>query len=130
MSDFWLIRTSDQGWSKKLYVAYRDNIEFKLFDDAGLGIDLTTDFLCDAYDKGRLTPKDWANIFLGTGSTLAGAWLLRIAMMSPEPVSKLPLVGVAMLMMVVGAPYAMYIISGKKPMSFRVSEHGIEFGWD
>jgi hypothetical protein len=112
--------------------AYKDKVSLYLIDDASVGIDPRSQTILDMGLKGGLSAQEWTGVIVSLGVASAGAWLLVMAVLDPEPYSK---VGLAILTGAVllgsGGFYAVQILTKVKPPSVKVSKAGgFEISWD
>lgn len=88
-----VIRTSDPGWLGKALTHYTERTPFKLVDDAGLGLsqkDLRTavDLLHSLREK-KFSTRKLLQALAGLGLGGVGIGLVLLAIVDPEPTSKL-----------------------------------------
>src|SRR4051812_35720450 len=83
-----LIRTSKKGWMNELAIVYKARLPFVLEDDADVGIDPREDTLVRMGLKAGLTRREWSGLLITLGIAGIGAWLLVMAVLDPEPYSK------------------------------------------
>ena len=125
------IRTSEKDWLPRLTQAYRQHMQVDLIDDAGLGIDPATQSLLQMGASGRLTRREWTAAGLSAGMTLFGATLVVLAIVDPEPTSKLGLlVGSGALLALTGGFQTIRLLTRQKPPSITITAKGIHIGWD
>ena len=80
--------------------------------------------------KAKLTPPEWLGVFTSLGVSIAGIWLIRVALVDPEPTSKLwLLLAGGVLSIVTGGGYATYILTKRKPPNIKAGPKGIEIVW-
>lgn len=130
MSDL-TIRTSQQGWLAQLARAYSNRDQILVVDDANVGIDPSSQTLLDMGLKVKLTRNDWIAVLLASGMTIFGAVVIVLAILDPEPTSKLGLLVASGGVMAIGGGFsAIRILTRHKPPNVRVSSKGIEIQWD
>ena len=123
-------RTSSPVWLKELAKAYESRKPAGLIDDAGLGIDPSTHSLFDMGQRASLSAEDWAGVLVALGLSGAGIWLIRLAIVDPEPTSKLwLLVASGCLALVTGGGMAVSILTDRRPPTVRASREGFEIRW-
>src|SRR2546422_4401598 len=84
-----VIRTSVPTWLGALANAYRTKTSVRLVDDAGVGVDPIKDTLLDMGRKANLSQREWIAVLVSLGIGIAGAYLLVMAILDPEPYSKI-----------------------------------------
>lgn len=125
------IRTSEKDWLPRLTQAYRRHAQVDLIDDAQLGVDPATQNLLQMGASGRLTRREWTAVGLSSGMTLFGATLVVLAVLDPEPTSKLGLlVGSGALLALTGGFQTIRLLTRQKPPSITITPKGIHIGWD
>jgi hypothetical protein len=125
------IRTSEKDWLPRLTEAYRERTQVELVDDAGLGVDPATQSLLEMGATGGLTRREWTAVGLSGGMTLFGATLVVLALLDPEPTSKLGLlVGSGALLALTGGFQTIRLLTRQKPPSITITAKGIHIGWD
>ena len=128
------IRTSEQGWFTRLADAYRKKTPVFLIDDAHVGIDPAVDSLAAMGLKAKLTPREWSAVSVAVGMSAAGAGMVLLAFLDPEPTSKLGLlVGGGAVCVFTGGLTAIRILVSHKPPRVRVDAGHIarfEISWD
>jgi hypothetical protein len=126
-----IIRTSEADWLSRLTKAYRERAQVELVDDAELGVDPATQSLLQMGATGRLTRREWTAAGLSAGMTLFGATLVVLAILDPEPTSKLGLlVGSGALLALTGGFQTIRLLTRQKPPSITITAKGIHIGWD
>lgn len=125
------IRTSEADWLPRLTQAYRRHAQVDLIDDAGLGVDPATQSLLQMGTTGKLTRREWTAVGLSSGMTVFGAALVVLAVLDPEPTSKLGLlVGSGALLALTGGFQTIRLLTRMKPPSITITPKGIHIGWD
>jgi hypothetical protein len=116
---------------RALAQAYRERTPVLLEDDAGIGIDPRSHTILDMGRMGSLSARDWSGVLISLGVAALGAWLLVMAVLDPEPYSKVALAIVTGATLAgSGGFYAVHILTKVKPPSVRVSRQGVfEIGW-
>ncbi len=121
------IRTSDSRWRLQLAEACERRRNVVLINDAGVRID--TDDL-PASVREALSAGEWAAAGVLTAVGMAGTWMIRAAVLDPEPTSRLGLLiagGVACL--IGGGTGAASILTRRKPPKVIVTRGGFELEW-
>lgn len=125
------IRTSEAGWLARLAQAYRRRDQVILIDDANVGIDPTTQSLLDMGLKIGLSRKEWTAVLVAGGMTIFGAAIIILAILDPDPTSKLGLLIASGAVLTLGGGFStIRILTKHKPPRVRVSRSGIEIEWD
>jgi hypothetical protein len=125
------IKTSTHGWLAELSKYYRQKQPVRLIDDAQIGIDPQADTLLTMGRKANLTARDWTAVVICLGVSVAGAYLLVMAILDPEPYSK---IGLALITGAVligsGGFMAVRVLTRIKPPKIKVAIDGFEISWD
>lgn len=125
------IRTSEQGWLAQLAKAYRNRDQVIIIDDGNVGIDPSSQTLLDMGLRAGLSRKEWSAVLIAGGMTIFGAAIIILAILDPDPTSKLGLLIASGAVLTVGGGFsAIRILTKHKPPKVRVSRHGIEIEWD
>jgi len=125
------IRTSEPGWLAQLAKAYRNRDQVVIIDDANAGIDPSSQSLLDMGLKTGLSRKEWTAVLIAGGMTLFGAAVIILAILDPDPTSKLGLLVASGAVLTLGGGFsAIRILTKHKPPKVRVSRNGIEIEWD
>jgi hypothetical protein len=120
-----IIRTSSPGWLASLASAYRWQRSVELIDDAGIGIDPIHDTLLDMGKKAKLSHREWIAVLVALGIGFAGAYLLVMAILDPEPYSKIAFALATGGLLVAGGGFAaIRVLVGHKPPNIRISPKG------
>jgi hypothetical protein len=111
--------------------AYRERAPFTLEDDAEIGVDPRSDTLLNMGRKGNLTQREWIGVLICLGVAATGAWLLVMAVLDPEPYSKVAAaIATGAVLLGSGGFYAVRILTHVKPPKVKVSSKGVfEIGW-
>ena len=125
-----IIKTSHQGWLKKLAVAYKEKSKITIIDDAHIGIDFTEDYILDMGIKAKLTPTEFTAVCVAIGMSSIGVGMVLLAFIDPEPTTKLGLlVSGGAILVLLGGLSAIKILTNQKPPNVRVGVDGIEIDW-
>lgn len=126
------IRTSASGWLKDVAEAYRTRKPILIEDDAHLGINPKQDSLLRMGLKAQLSGREWAGVCLSVGVAGVGVWLIVMAVLDPEPFSKVALViATGALLLGTGGLVAVRILTHLKPPNVRIFKTGVfEIYWD
>jgi hypothetical protein len=125
------IRTSEQGWLPQLAKAYRNREQIIIIDDANVGIDPSSQSLVEMGLKSGLTRSDWTAVVVAGGMGVFGAVVIVLAILDPEPTSKLGLLIASGALLAWGGGHsAIRILTKHKPPKVRVSPSGIEIEWE
>jgi hypothetical protein len=124
------IRTSEKGWLERLAIAYRKKIQVFLIDDAEVGIDPAAETLFGMGRKSGLSRGEWHKVLGCLGVSGFGLTLVFLAMIDPEPTSKLALlVGGGVVLVVGGGGASIYVLTGIKPPIIEVAGLGFNIRW-
>jgi len=125
------IRTSEKDWLARLTAAYRARAAVDLIDDAQVGIDPAQQSLLQMGVAGRLTRREWTAVSIAGGMTVFGAAMVVLAILDPDPTSKLGLmVGSGALLALTGGFQTIRLLTGKKPPSITITRQGVHIGWE
>lgn len=125
------IRTSEPGWLPRLTAAYRSHAQVDLVDDAALGIDPGTQSLLQMGLAGKLTRREWTAVAVAGGMTVFGASMVVLAILDPDPTSKLGLlVGSGALLALTGGFQTIRLLTRHKPPSISIDSTGIHIDWN
>ena len=124
------IHTSEQDWLPRLVRAWRDHAQVELVDDAKLGIDPSTQSLLQMGLAARLTRREWSAVAVASGMTVLGASMVILAVIDPDPTSKLGLlVGSGALLALTGGYQAIHLLTRQRPPNIVISTKGIHIDW-
>lgn len=125
------IRTSEKDWLPRLTKAYREKSAVELVDDAGVGVDPATQSLLQMGAGAKLTRREWTGVAVAGGLTVFGATMIVLAIIDPDPTSKLGLlVGSGALLALTGGFQTIRLLTGKKPPSVTITRQGVHIGWE
>jgi hypothetical protein len=124
------IRTSEQGWFTQLAQAYKQKTPVFLVDDAKVGIDPAVESLAAMGLKAKLTPREWSAVSVAVGLSAAGAAMVVLAFLDPEPTSKLGLlVGGGAVCVLTGGLTAVRILTKMRPPNVQIGPGGMKIFW-
>lgn len=120
-----VIKTSSPGWLASLAKAYQSQTSVALIDDARIGVDPINDTLLDMGKKANLSQREWIAVLVALGVGVVGAYLLVMAILDPEPYSKIAFaLGTGALLVAGGGFAAIRVLVGHKPPNIKVSSSG------
>jgi hypothetical protein len=124
------VRTSNNAWVKDLSKAYKTKTPIQLVDDAKIGIDPTKDTLLQMGRKAELGTREWVAVVIALGVAASGAYLLVMAIIDPEPFSKLTFAIGAGAVLTLGGGYgAVSVLTKTKPPRVIEIPDGFEIHW-
>jgi hypothetical protein len=124
------LRTSQQNWLAQLTRAYRSRTQVELIDDAGIGIDPATQSLLQMGVTGKLSRKEWTAVAISSGMTVFGAAMVILAIVDPDPTSKLGLlIGSGAILALTGGFQTIRVLTTQKPPTITISAKGIHIDW-
>jgi hypothetical protein len=124
------IRTSEEGWFTQLARAYKQKTPVFLVDDAKVGIDPAVESLAAMGLKAKLTPREWSAVSVAVGLSAAGAAMVVLAFLDPEPTSKLGLlVGGGAVCVLTGGLTAVRILTKMRPPNVQIGPSGMKIFW-
>jgi hypothetical protein len=111
--------------------AYKAREPLVLEDDAEIGIDPRRDSILDMGRRSDLSARDWYGVLISLGVAAVGAWLLVMAVLDPEPYSKVAVaIATGAVLLGSGGFYAVRILTNVKPPRVSVSRTGtFEIDW-
>jgi len=125
------LRTSQPDWLAQLTRAYRSHSQVELIDDAGIGIDPATQSLLQMGVTGKLSRKEWTAVAVASGMTLLGASMVILAIVDPDPTSKLGLlIGSGAILALTGGFQTIRVLTRQKPPNITISAKGIHIDWN
>jgi hypothetical protein len=126
-----IIRTTTSGWLKQLAEAYKNKTPFVLEDDAKMGIDPREDSLLGMGLKAKLSRREWSAVLVSVGIAGVGVWLVIMAVLDPEPYSKVAsTIAAGAVLLGTGGLVAIRILTHIKPPNIRISKTGVfEIFW-
>ena len=129
-SEFTRIRTSEAGWLTKLAKLYKNEGAGVFVDDAKFGVDPATDSVFRMARKAHLTVAEIAAACIACGMGAAGVAIVVLAVLDPEPTSKLAVMtGGGVLLALTGGMAAIYVLSNKRPPNIKFKQGGFEISW-
>ena len=129
MSGQEIIKTSQPGWAKVLATNYKKRRPFTLQDDAGLGIDPAKDSLFQMLKEGSLSRAEVAGVLLSLGLAGIGARVITLAIVDPEPVTKVALTLGGLAVSSFGVGNAFLVLTRRKPGTVEVTSSGFKVSW-
>ncbi|MBZ5528320.1 MAG: hypothetical protein LAN71_10525 [Acidobacteriia bacterium] len=125
------IKTSERGWLAQLARAYRNQERIVVMDDANVGIDPGSQSLLGMGLKAGLTRKEWIAVVIAVGISVFGATTIVLAILDPDPTSKLGLLIASGAALTLGGGFsAIRILTEHKPPKVSLSKKGIEIEWN
>ena len=119
------IRTSSNGWLTSLAKAYKTKTSLMLIDDANIGVDPLRDTLLDMGRKANLSVREWIAVLFSLGMGAVGAYLLVMAIIDPEPFSKISAALAAGTFLVASGGFtAIHSLTGHKPPNVELGPKG------
>ena len=126
-----MIKTSSAGWFTQLARAYKLRARVVLVDDAKVGISPDSETLLDMGKRARLSAREWAGVLVSLGMSIVGAWVIVMAVLDPEPYSKVVSTIVAGAMLLgAGGFAAIRILTHHKTPKVTLSARGFEIAWE
>jgi len=91
-----IIKTSESDWLEKSIKCFTEKTAFSFVDDAKMGLTETdlksaVNLIRVAKSKGNKTWKSIVGVLTGLGITGAGVYIIMLAIIDPEPTTKLGL---------------------------------------
>jgi hypothetical protein len=116
-----IVKTSSKDWLPALAAAYRQRVTVTLVDDAHLGVDPINQTLLEMGMKANLSLREWSAVMIGLGVSAVGAYLLVMAIVDPEPFSKISFaIGTGAVLTMGGAGSSLRVLTGHKPPTIRL----------
>jgi hypothetical protein len=126
-----IIRTSDKKWLEKALEFYKTKCAFDFLDDVPLGIghnDLVSALalIKAAKNSGAITWQQIGVILTGLGMSGMGIWMIAVAVVDPEPTSKLGiLLGGGVVLALTGGLSILYGFGVKWRVTAKVGNSAI-----
>ena len=125
------IKTSERGWLAEIAKAYKARTPVVVIDDANVGIDPGKDSLFIMGKKAKLSTEEWVAVMVALGMAIAGGYLLVMAILDPEPFSKMAFALGSGSILVLGGGFAsIRILTNHKPPNVKMTTRGFEVHWD
>lgn len=125
-----VVRTSESGWLGQLADAYRSHTPALVIDDANVGIDPSQHSLFEMGRSARLSGREIGAVCISCGMSAAGAAMVLLAVLDPEPTSKLGLlIGSGALLAFTGGWSAIQVLTTNRPPNVRVTRAGMAISW-
>jgi hypothetical protein len=126
-----IVKTSDPDWLRTLARLYRARTAGVILDDAGLGINPGDQSLLQMAREAGLSKREIGGVCVALGMSGVGVTMVVLAVLDPEPTSKLGLlVGGGAVCVLGGGFSAIRILTQHKPPNIRATPHGIEISWN
>lgn len=122
-----IIRTSEVNWLERAIKCYSEKTRFTFIDDANLGIiekDLKSaiNLIRGASTKSDKTWRSIAGVLAGMGISTMGIYIIGLAIIDPEPTTKLGLlVGGGLVLVLTGSLGIFYSLG----VTFNVSASSV-----
>ena len=124
------ISTSQTDWLPQLAHSYKEREDVLFVNDTGLQVDPRTMTLLMMGKEARLTVREWTSVLISLGVASAGAYLLVMAILDPEPYSKIAVALVTgALLLGTGGFMGIRILTNIKPPNVKVTAQGFEIHW-
>ena len=125
------IMTSQPGWLVELSQAYKQKESVLIIDDAQIGINPESETLLMMGKKANLTVREWVAVLICLGVSAAGAYLLVMAILDPEPYSKIAFaLATGAILIGTGGFMAVRVLTRIKPPNVKVTGRGFEIEWN
>jgi hypothetical protein len=125
------VKTTNPEWVIQLARCYKEKLPVTLIDDAHIGIDPINQSLVQMGMKGVLGIQEWVAVVISLGVAATGAYLLVMAILDPEPFSKIAFaLGSGALLTMGGGLTAVKVLTKTKPPNVKIGPAGFEIGWD
>ena len=125
------IKTSQPDWLPQLAQSYKKKEDVQLVNDAGIKIDPRTMTLLMMGKEAKITKREWISVLISVGVGVAGAYLLVMAILDPEPYSKITaalITGAVLLGS--GGFMGVRILTHIKPPDVKATPDGFEIHWN
>ena len=125
------LSTSEPRWLESLARSYKLRQTVVLLDDAHVGIDPAGQTLLGIARQAGLSHRELAGVLVSLGVSGAGVWMIVMAIIDPEPTSKLGLlVGGGVTCVLGGGLSAVRILTNSKPPNVTLTAAGFKISWD
>jgi|ERR1051326_1313556 hypothetical protein len=125
------IKTSRSAWLTELSQSYKKKEPVLLVDDAKIGIDPSTETLLIMGRKGKISAREWIAVLISLGVAASGAYLLVMAILDPEPYSKIvAAIGTGAVLIGSGGFMAVRVLTHIKPPNVKMTPQGFEIHWN
>jgi hypothetical protein len=113
------IITSDNEFIKKILQLFKKGKSFEVYDDEGYGFkkedfENAFNFLKKIKETTGLSWNEIGQILTGIGLSAAGIWIVRLAIIDPEPTSKLGLLVASGAILILSGGFAILKAFGSK----------------
>lgn len=126
-----MLRASQAKWLPLLAKAYKDKAPLMLRDDAQLGIDPIHESLFMMGVRAKLSVNEMTAVCVALGMAAAGVALVVLAVIDPEPTSKLALLIAGGIMLIgTGGFGAIRILVNQKPPLVKVGPKRFGVSWE
>jgi hypothetical protein len=101
------IKTSEVNWFERAINCYKEKRGFTFIDDVNLGI-IEKDLISaiNLIKSGKMTWKNICGVLAGIGISTMGIYIIRLAILDPEPTTKLGLLITGGLVLTVTGSFA------------------------
>jgi len=122
------VRTSADNWQMDLLSAYASRTSVRVEDDARLGAAAVQAVVGRLGRNHALTQREWIAVAVGLAVGIAGAYLLVMAILDPEPYNTLDFaLATGAILIAVGGFATIRVLTGDKPPNIKVNAtSGIE----
>lgn len=105
------IFTSDNEFIKKILQLFKKRKSFEVYDDKGYGFkkedfENALNFINKIKETTGLSWNEIGQILTGLGFSTAGIWLVRLAIINPEPISKINLLVTSGVFLILSGGFA------------------------
>jgi hypothetical protein len=125
------IETSQSGWLVELTKSYKAKEPVMLVDDARIGLNPESESLLLMGKKARLSAREWTAVLVCLGVSSLGAYLLVMAILDPEPYSKIAFaLATGAILIGSGGFMAVRILTRIKPPNVKMTSQGFQIDWN
>ncbi len=130
MADRTVVKTSEKNWLEVLARSYKERFPVLAIDDMQIGINPESQTLFQMGQRAKLEARDWAAIIIALGVAALGGYLVVMAILDPEPFSKIAFALGSGAFMTLGGGYsAIHILTKVRPPKVKVGPSGFEIDW-